>query len=431
MWSNQNVVNVTKEAIAQLVNSGYSGVTETGLDKLDAQYIVDLGKKLEVDSNGDLTTNSPADIFFKALLSQMGKIVVDSRSYVSDLPSLYVDVVNWGLFRENILIELSDVFVDEMWNSNGFINFTENADPTHNRLSGAEEGSRIASIEFGCYKPPVSAKLFEKAHGIMVALTTAKDQFFSAFRSMDEYSAFLAGLFNSVENTLQVKAEVYAHMCVSMGIAVAKANNNEINLLAEYNALTKRGLTVANCREDADFLRFSLQRIAEVKYNIKRYNAAYNDHEHITFASEPQLILLNQYALSTKFNVLANTYNEELIGIGKYDTVATWQSVVSKTTDTTPYNFNTASTIALSNKAVKEAGITIVDDDNPKDAGVITGVIGVLYDRMAMGVTIDRKKTTSQYSASRDTTNYFYHSLVNYVVNSAYPIVSFVIRDTK
>lgn len=430
MWSNKNVVDVTKSAISQLVNSGYMGIEEPALEKLDAQFIVDMGKKLEADSNGDLTTNSPADIFFKALLSQMGKIVVDTRSYVAELPSLYVDVVNWGLFRENILIELSDVMIDEMWNPNGFINFSEPGDKSQNKLSGAEEGSRIASIEFGCYKPPVSAKLYEKAHGIMVALTTAKDQFFSAFRSMDEYSSFLAGLFNSVENTLQVKAEVYAHMCVSMGIAVAKANNNEINLLAEYNTLTNKSLTVASCREDADFLRYSLQRIAEVKYNIKRYNASYNDHEHITFASEPQLILLQQYALATKFNVLANTYNDELIGIGDYDTVASWQSVVSKTVDTTPYNFVTASTISLSNNAVATAGIEITDENTPEDAGVITGVIGVLYDRMAMGVTIDRKKTTSQYSASRDTTNYFYHSLVNYVVNSAYPIVSFVIRES-
>jgi hypothetical protein len=60
----------------------------------------------------------------------------------------------------------------------------------------------------------------------------------------------------------------------------------------------------------------------------------------------------------------------------------------------------------------------------------IEGVIGVVYDRMAMGITLDKKKTTSQYSASRDTVNYFYHSLVNYIVNDNYPIVTFVIRDT-
>lgn len=428
MWSNKNVLEVTKSAVAQLINKGYMDVENGNLEQLDAQYIVDLGKKLEADSNGNITVDTPADIFFKALLSQMGKIVVDTRSYVAELPKLYVDSVNWGLFTEYIMVDLSDVMVDEMWNPDGFINYSDPAVSDPAKLSGAEEGARIASLEFGCYKPPVSAKLYGKPHGIMVALTTARDQFFTAFRGLDEYSSFLAGLFNSVENTIQVKAEIYAHMCVSMGIATAKANGNEINLLTEYNTLTNKTLTVASCFNDPDFLRYSLQRIAEVKYNIRRFTASYNNHEHVTFASEPQLILLHQYATATKFGLKANTYHEELIGVGDYDTVASWQSVVS-TGNTSPYNLTTASTISLTPKAVKEAGIEVVDE-NEGEEGVITGVIGVVYDRMAMGITIDRKKTTSQYSATRDTTNYFYHALVSYIVNSNYPIVSFVVRET-
>lgn len=428
MWSNKNVLEVTKSAVAQLINKGYMDVENGNLEQLDAQYIVDLGKKLEADSNGNITVDTPADIFFKALLSQMGKIVVDTRSYVAELPKLYVDSVNWGLFTEYIMIDLSDVMIDEMWNPDGFINYSDPSVSDPVKLSGAEEGARIASLEFGCYKPPVSARLYGKPHGIMVALTTARDQFFTAFRGLDEYSSFLAGLFNSVENTIQVKAEIYAHMCVSMGIATAKANGNEINLLTEYNTLTNKTLTVASCFNDPDFLRYSLQRIAEVKYNIRRFTASYNNHEHVTFASEPQLILLHQYATATKFGLKANTYHEELIGVGDYDTVASWQSVVS-TGNTSPYNLTTASTISLTPKAVKEAGIEVANEDEG-DEGVITGVIGVVYDRMAMGITIDRKKTTSQYSATRDTTNYFYHALVSYIVNSNYPIVSFVVRET-
>ena len=92
------------------------------------------------------------------------------------------------------------------------------------------------------------------------------------------------------------------------------------------------------------------------------------------------------------------------------------------TGDSNPYSFATASTISLSEGASKEAGVG-------ETATTITGVIGVIYDRYAMGITIDKRKTTSQYSASRDTTNFFYHALANYVVNDNYPIVSFVVRD--
>ena len=418
MYSTANTVNVTKSAIAQLTASGYGGQLPT-LKALDDQFIVDLGKALDFDAEGDISTNTPADLFFKALMSQMGKIIVDTRSYVAQLPKLYVDPVNWGLFQEQITIELSDVMIDEMWNPNGFINWNA---PNG---TGQAEGERIAAIEFGCYKPPVHAKLYKKAHGIMTALTTAREQMFMAFKSVDQYNSFLAGLFNSVENTIQLKAEVYALMTVSMGIAKAKANGNEINLLDEYNTLSNHSLLKEAALNDSDFMKYALMRIAETKDNIKRFTTLYNNHEHLTFASEPQTILLNKFSNSAKFNVRANTYHEELLGIGDYDKVSAWQSAVG-VDNKQPYNFDTSSSIILSKAGAMEAGLMKESDTGTQFA--INGVIGVVYDRLAMGITIDRKKTTSQYSASRDTVNYFYHALANYIVNDNYPIVIFTMQ---
>lgn len=427
MFSTENVLNVTKSAISQLVAKGYMDVADGDLKALDDQFIVDLGEKLQV-TDGSITVNSPADIMFKALLSQVGKIVIDTRSYVAQLPSLYVDTVNWGLFTENVMIGLSDVMIDEMWNPDGYINWNEPA--KSGMLSGEAEGARIASIEFGCYKPPVQAKLYKKAKGLMVALTIAREQFFTAFRGVDEYNTFVAGLYNSVENTLQAKAEIYALMTVSMGIAKAKANGNEINLLAEYNTITNKSLTSTVAMEDEDFMRYALRRIAETKDNIRRMSALYNNHDMVTFSSDNYTILLNTFSNSAKFGVRANTYNEQLLGIGNYDKVSAWQSAVSAT-NKSPYNFESAGTIILSEAGAKEAGLDTSDIPNVTTNGYpITGVVGVVYDRMAMGISLDKRKVTSQYSGSRDTTNYFYHSLVNYVVNDNYPIVSFVIRDS-
>ena len=58
-----------------------------------------------------------------------------------------------------------------------------------------------------------------------------------------------------------------------------------------------------------------------------------------------------------------------------------------------------------------------------------SNVVGVIYDRLAMGITIDKRKVTTNYAASRDTSNSFYHALVNYVVNDSYPIVMFYIGE--
>jgi hypothetical protein len=417
MWSDAQILEATKAGIAQLVSKGYMDVDVSTITALDDHLVTDLGEALQIQ-DGEITNGSPVDIFHKALLSQIGKIVVNTRHYTAQLPSLYVDPVEFGLMTEQIFIDLSDVMIDEMWNPAGFIGWNEQGGPA--------EGARIAAIEHGCYKPAVSAKLYKKVHGVMVALTEAREQMFSAFQNAAQVSEYIAGLFTSVDNTIQLKAEVYGLMTVSMGIATAKANNNEINLLAEYKALhTGSTITAAKALEDPDFMRFALQRIAETKDNIRRFTALYNDHNMVTFASDANTILLNKFSNAAKFGVRANTYNEQLLGIGDYDKVSAWQAATSSA-DATPYNFGAASSISLTADAAEAAGIEVAEGATSYD---ITGVIGVIYDRYAMGVSIDRKKVTSTYTAARDTVNYFHHSLMQYWVNSAYPIVSFVIRD--
>lgn len=424
MFSTKNVVDVTKKAVAQMIAGKYMDGTDAdkNLAALDDQYIVDLGERLGINEDGEYTLTGTADIMFKALLAQVGKVVVDSRSYVASLPSLYVDPMNWGIISENVMIELSDVMIDEMWNPDGFINFSGEVrgSKTYSAQDGFDEGARIAAIEFGCYKPPISTKLFKRAKGIMVALTTAREQFFTAFRSASEFEAFLAGLYNSVENTLQVKAEIYALMTVSMGIAKAAANGNLISLRDAYNLATGTSFTGSNdaLLQDEGFQKFMSMTIVNTRDYMQRYTAAYNDHEHVTFSAQPNLIMLSQAANAIKFGVRANTYNEQLIGVGEFDKVASWQAAVG-TGQTTPYNLTTASSISLSQAAADEAGL--------EGKTTLTGVVAVLYDRMAMGITVDKKKVTTQYAASRDTVNSFYHALTNYVVNDSYPIVAFTL----
>ena len=421
--STADVLAVTNAAIDQITARPDSNGDMTELDALTDTTIIDLGEKLQV-SDGDISNGSPADIYFKALLSQISRVVVDSREYVAQLPSLFVDTREWGLLSEFIRPDISDCMVDEMWNADGFIPW--NTPESGGVYPGVEEGKRIAAIEFGCYKPAIRAKMYKKATGIMVALTKAREQLFTAFRSAAEYESFVAGLLVSVRNTLQLKAEVYGLMCVTVGIAKSMVNNNTINLLAEYLTLHPSStITAADCMEDTDFMRYALMRIAQTRDNLKRYTAAYNNHESLVFSSPANLILLSQFANAAKFGVRANTYNEELLGIGAYDKVSSWQAVVSSS-DPTPFSFENASSISLT-----AAALTEISGSTASDPVTFTGIIGVLYDRQAMGVLIDKKKVTSQYAASRDTINLFHHSLVQYIVNDEYPIVTFLVQDPE
>ena len=431
LYNPTNTLNVTKAAIAQLIGKGYMDA-DYKLNELSDDVIVDLGQKLELTEDGDFTVNSPADIVFKSFLSVLGKMVVDTRSYVAKLPKLYVDTVNWGLFNETVTIDISDVMIDEMWNPNGYIPWNTPADSaTPTVYPGQVEGARIAAIEHGFYRPTVNARIYKKVHGIMVALTTMYDQLFTAFKGVAELNEFLAGLYNSVENTIQLKAEVYAKMTVSMGIAVAMANSNGVDIrqLAINAGITNAAtMTVEEMLENADALRLALETISETREYVKDYNALFNDGETATFAKDEQMILLTKFAKKAKFNIRANTYNEELLGIGDYDSINMWQAATS-TDDETPYNFEAASSIDLSKNAAIESGL--LPSNTQETHYLIKNVVGVVYDRLAMGINIDKKKVTTNYTASRDTVNSFYHALARYSVNSHYPIVVFYISDPK
>ena len=428
-FSTQDIVNVTKSAISQLIGKGYMDEASGEFDALDDHLIVDLGEKLELTEDGDFALNSPADIMYKSLLSQIGRIIIDKRSYVAKLPRLFVDTVDWGLFSEHIMIDLSDVMVDECWNPAGYIPWNAAGG------AGVAEGSRIAAIEFGCYKPVVTSKLYTKAHGIMVALTTGYEQLFTAFRNADEYQSFVTGLYNSIENTLQAKAEIYAMMTLSMGIAKAAANNNAYDLRTLYAAAggatshdvggVDTPYTAEELLNDPKFEAFMLRTIDETKDYMQRMSSLYNDGTFVTFSADPHVVMLTAAAKAAKFGVRANTFNEELLGIGEYDSVPSWQAAISSG-NTHPYNFETASSICLTKAAAEEAGLTVGEGETSL---TLPGVVALIYDRYAMGITLDKRNVSSQYAASRMTINTFYHSLIRYQINDSYPIVAFYISE--
>lgn len=428
MYNPANTLAVTKSAIAQLIGKGY---LDEGyeLTDLDDNAIVDLGKKLELSEDGDFEVGSPADIVYKSFLSQLGRIVIDTRAYVAQLPSLYVDPIQWGLFEQFVSVSLSDVMIDEMWNPNGFIPWGTMSSDSPPIDLGAAEGARIAAIEYGFYRPAINSRLYKKAHGIMVAITRAYDQLFTAFRGVAELNEFLAGLYNSVENTLQLKAEVYAKMTVSMGIATAFANGNAIDLRSVYDASGAADATTATAEElllNNKFQELALQTISETMDYIRDYTALFNDGEDATFASDVRTILLSKFERAAKFGVRANTYNETLLGIGDFDTVTKWQAAIA-TGESSPYGFTTISSIDLSKSAAIEAGLLPAETEETHY--LLKNVVGVVYDRLSMGITLDKRKVTTNYAASRDTVNSFYHSFVRYQVNTHYPIVSFYISD--
>ena len=404
-----DVINVVKSGISQLTDSKFYNADTPELTETDTTALVELGHALEGHRQA-------ADIFLGALVDTLTTMRIDSRAYSPVLPSLFVDTYEWGGFREHVVIGLSDILNDEMYPINGFIGYNE--------TGGTEEAQRIAGIEHGTFKPPTQSKFYDEGKAFMIALSTVREQLFTAVKSLAELNKLISAMQISVDNTIQLKAEVGALATVSTGVARSIALGNEIKLVTRYNDLTGQSLSTGwAALNDDKFTAFVLETIANVQDEVKRFTAVYNNHEHITFSNDSRLILLSKFANRAKFGVRANTYNEQLLGIGDYECISGWQAVAQDDTD--PFAPETLSSIALAAASAKKVGLTV-----PEGATGVTlnNIIGFLYDRYALGISLDRKNVTTSYTASQDKYNTYHHNIINYIINDNFPMVTFTLN---
>lgn len=421
-----DVLSVTQAGLNSLISSKYFPVDteDTNPDRYtltaqDSALLVDMGEVAK-------ESQAAADLVFRTMIDVIGKIVIESRTYIPELPKLFVDPIEWGGFVEHVRVGLSDVMTDEMWNPLGFINYT---DPAKNidgvaYPSGSDYAKRIAEIEHATYKPKTYAKVFKEAKAIMVAMTTAREQLFTAFRSWDEMNRFLSALYTSVENTLSYKSELYALMTISTGIGRAVALSHEIPMRTMWNTNhpNEKLTTVQAALNSTEFVAYAFSVIADTKDNMKRFSVAFNNGEEPVFTpeSDNRLIILSKFANNAKFGVRANTYNEELLGIGKYDKITAWQGIYNGTNS---FDFDTVSKISFTENSNQK-----LFGDSQTGTKDIENVVGFMYDRYALGITLDKKKVTQTYTAANDSFNSFYHAIVNYICNDSYNMAVFTLN---
>ena len=385
-----DVVKITQEAVAQTMGADYMS-EKGGIKEIESFRLADIGE--------DVLNSGTVDQYVKSILTQMGKMYVDSKAYAAELPSLFIDSFEWGGYLERVYFKPQDLIQDEMYN--------------------LVDGATYEDHKF--YQPKASAKIFEEVKNIMTPISIVADQIKEAFQGWDQMNAFLSGIQNNVNNTLTLASEAYAHMLIQCGIAVAEKNTqHSVHLLTE--AISKKvlatGATAVEALESPEFLRFALKRIAQVKKNMKRYTVAFNNGQIPTFTNDAdaKLALLTDFTTAAGFTARANTFNANELNIGDYDEVACWQAF----SDTSKANFDysTNSTIKIAADSTNKLGIGT-------EAVTITDVIGVLYDTRAMGISLTKSKVTSNYTAIADFWNEYHHKQVNYILDPNFNIVTF------
>lgn len=391
--------------VATLVNSvnneiiGGSAILEENLSN-----VVDVGKAVF-----DATSY---DKYVAALVDHIGKVIFVDRKYSGELASLYRDNWEYGAVMEKIYVtDLPTAIENDSWKLTNGTSYDPNV----------------------FTQPSVAAKFYNKKTTFEVDLSIADIQVRSAFDSATQLNAFISMLMNSVDTAINIRLEGLAERVVNTLIAntvyddisdldPAKTGTKAINLLKLYNDQFDPGgnnpLSVDDALYTPDFIRFASLVMAKTLDRIRKPSVLFNCGGLVRHTPKDMqhFILLSDFKRAADVYLQSDTFNDEYTALPLADSVPYWQG------SGTDYGFDSISKIHLD----------IVDptDDTKTVEVEWSGVLGVVFDHWAGGITNDKRRVTSNYNAKAEFTNMFYKQDANYFVDLNENCVVFFIGET-
>lgn len=392
----ENVVEITSAGIAQALGTEYNEQIGT-LSPINSGALADLGTKIT-------SAQSFEQLFINGVLEVMGRMEIEDMVYRSDdFSRMLVDRDMYPGFMARIYFEPSDNIM---------------SDPSFD----LKAGENYAELEHTYFGAKYSQKIFDEQIDLLGAMSYSHEDLITAFRGWDEMETFLAGKRASILSILDIRLSVWKHMLAQSAIAMSYQQGSAVKLITEYKKLNptfdKTGISALY---DRDFLAFMAETMSNTKEYVRKMSTAFNNGEHVTFASRINFWLLKAIDSRLRYGLRADTYNERLLSFGDYETVTNWQGIAS---EEDKFDLSTLSTVMLDANSVEKLGLTTNDSTNFTK----NGVVALMADWRAIGMTIIREYANTSYTASGSFTTDFYHYLTRAIVDTNYPIVAFVLE---
>ena len=344
--------------IKDLVNSSLKEVNGSSvLLKEDLSNVVDIGK--------ELLNNDDVDNFVKKLVDRVGKTVFNDRVYQGSAPSVLMDAWEYGSVVEKIDSDLPNVEENDSWK--------------------LEDGKSYDQDIF--YQPKVSAKFFNSKTTFDIPMSFTKTQVESAFNSPTELNSFISMLMVKTQNAMTVNLDGLIMKTINnftANVINAKKGMQVVNLLDMYNKTAQTKVTVDNALTSPDFIKFANLMINTYRDRLTKMSTLFNQAglNKFTPVDNQHLVILSDLASASKVYLESDTYNQDNVKISNYDTVPYWQG------SGTTYGFKDTSKI----------DIAIKDGAQTKEV-IQTGILGVLFDTSALGVSCQNPRTTTAVNA--------------------------------
>lgn len=345
-----------------------------------------------VDLGTEVVNQNAVDNYVKSLVNHIGKVIFVNRPYAGKVPSVLMDAWEFGSVLEKISADVPEAEENDTWN--------------------LTDGKTYSQDVF--HKPTVTAKFFNSKVTFEVPVSITERQVKESFSSAAQLNGFISMIYAAVEKSMTIKAdalimhtinnmiaETVLADAVAFGATAAEAKADLssastarcVNLLKLYNdktgATTK--LTAAKAITDPDFIRFASYVMGTYADRLQSISTLFNvgGKERFTPKDMLHVVLLSDFAKAAQTYLYSDTFNRGDVLLPQAETVPFWQG--------SGKNYEFAST---GNINIKESG--------GGKAVKISGVLGVMFDRDALGVcNLDRRVTTN-YNAKAEFFNNYY-----------------------
>lgn len=345
-----------------------------------------------VDLGTEVFNQNAVDNYVKSLVNHIGKVIFVNRPYAGKVPSVLMDAWEFGSVLEKISADVPQAEENDTWN--------------------LQDGHSYDQDVF--HKPTVSAKFFNSKVTFEVPVSITERQVKDSFSNAAQLNGFISMIYAAVEKSMTIKADALIMRTINNMIAetvladavafggttgdLTSANLSSastarcVNLLKLYNDKTGESakLTAAKAITDPDFIRFASYVMGTYADRLQSISTVFNvgGKERFTPKDMLHVVLLSNFAKAAQTYLYSDTFNRGDVLLPQAETVPFWQG--------SGKNYEFAST---GNINIIESGGKNVE---------ISGVLGVMFDRDALGVcNLDRRVTTN-YNAKAEFFNNYY-----------------------
>lgn len=332
------------------------------LVKEDLSNIVDIGT--------EIFNASAVDNYVKSLVNHIGKVVFVNRPYAGSAPSVLMDGWEYGSVTQKNNAELPEAQENESWV------LVDNASYDPNVFK----------------KPQVSTKFFNKKVTFEIQMSFTEMQVKESFSSVEQLNGFMSMLYTAIDKSMTVKLDSLIMRTINnmIGETVyaeygaaninSKSTTKAVNLLYLYNQQYSKSLTAAAALTDPDFIRYAAYVIGMTANRMSKISKIFNvgGKDRFTPADYLHVVMLTDFKKAADVFLQSGTFNDEFTRLPKAEEVPYWQG------SGTGYAFADTSKVYIKTASGHDE--------------TITGVLGVMFDRDAVGVTNMNRRVTANYN---------------------------------